>query len=343
MPSSSVSPVKTASACSQSRVRQGALPDRLAFRPDDAIGAVLLELLAVAAVEQRVVGVGRDFEDDRQAFGRQRAFATGGEGAVASPVRREFPRGARGDGPCRLGPDLRPACFAAAFGASGALLAQLCGSPACAGCFCHSVRDGATKPPRATGLSQDLGGAGPQRLVDRDAGREILQRCADRLEQRDLVVAAAARSSRRAPVRAGRRRCRRGRSRSAFSGCTMSPASLLAPARVSTKIRARRIASSSLSRMSGVKRADEVDMDARPQQRALDQRFGRNRRRRDDVGPANCGIEVARNRDRDTGNVEGCRDLLGIGSRPVPDADLADRPHGGMRPAPETAPARRHR
>ena len=55
--------------------RQRLLPDRLAFGPDDAIGAVLLELLAAAAVEQRVVGIGRDFEDQRQALGWQRAVA----------------------------------------------------------------------------------------------------------------------------------------------------------------------------------------------------------------------------------------------------------------------------
>ncbi len=48
-------------------------PDCLPFRADDAIGSVLLQLLAVAAVEQRIVGIGRDFEDERQLFGRQRA------------------------------------------------------------------------------------------------------------------------------------------------------------------------------------------------------------------------------------------------------------------------------
>ncbi|MNT95491.1 hypothetical protein D3C72_2373810 [compost metagenome] len=39
----------------------------------------------------------------------------------------------------------------------------------------------------------------------------------------------------------------------ALSGCRMSPASLIAPARVSTKIVARFTASSSLSRMVGLK------------------------------------------------------------------------------------------
>src|SRR5690606_20782270 len=37
--------------------RQRAPPDRLSFGPDDAVGAVLLQLLAVAAVEQRIVRV----------------------------------------------------------------------------------------------------------------------------------------------------------------------------------------------------------------------------------------------------------------------------------------------
>ena len=76
MPSSSVSPVKIASALFPFARRQRLLPDRLPFRADDAIGAVLLELLAVAAVDQRIVVVRRDLEDHRQTFGRQRAFAT---------------------------------------------------------------------------------------------------------------------------------------------------------------------------------------------------------------------------------------------------------------------------
>ena len=60
-------------------LRQRALPDRLAFRPHDAVRAVLLQLLAVAAVDQRIVGIGRDFEDERQPFGGQRAFAAAGQ------------------------------------------------------------------------------------------------------------------------------------------------------------------------------------------------------------------------------------------------------------------------
>ena len=60
---------------SQSRCRQRPLPDRLALGPHDAVGAVLLQLLAVAAVDQRIVVIGRDFEDQRQPFGRERAGA----------------------------------------------------------------------------------------------------------------------------------------------------------------------------------------------------------------------------------------------------------------------------
>src|SRR5690606_38112877 len=56
-------------------VGQRALPDRLALGPVDAVGAVLLELAAVARVEQRIVGIGFDGQDQRQRFGRQRALA----------------------------------------------------------------------------------------------------------------------------------------------------------------------------------------------------------------------------------------------------------------------------
>ena len=55
--------------------RQRLLPDRLPLGPHDPVGAVLLELLAVAAVEQRVVVVRQYFEDNRQPLGGQRALA----------------------------------------------------------------------------------------------------------------------------------------------------------------------------------------------------------------------------------------------------------------------------
>ena len=50
-------------------------PQRLRFRPDDAVRPVLLELQCVAAVDQvKVAGTGR-FQDHRHAFGRPLALA----------------------------------------------------------------------------------------------------------------------------------------------------------------------------------------------------------------------------------------------------------------------------
>jgi hypothetical protein len=57
--------------------RQGLLPDRLALGPHDTVGAILFELLAGAAVEQRIIGIGRHFQDHRKMFGGQGAFAAG--------------------------------------------------------------------------------------------------------------------------------------------------------------------------------------------------------------------------------------------------------------------------
>src|SRR5690606_41142606 len=51
-------------------------PDRLTFGPHNAIGPILLQLLAVSGINQRVIRVGPDFQNDRQAFVRQRLCAT---------------------------------------------------------------------------------------------------------------------------------------------------------------------------------------------------------------------------------------------------------------------------
>ena len=49
--------------------RQRLLPDRLPFGPHDAVRSILFELLAIAAVDQRVVVIGRHLEDERQPLG----------------------------------------------------------------------------------------------------------------------------------------------------------------------------------------------------------------------------------------------------------------------------------
>src|SRR5258705_13716883 len=54
---------------------QRLLPDRLPFGSDDAVGTVLFELFTIAAVDQRVVVIGRHFQYERQPFGRQRTVA----------------------------------------------------------------------------------------------------------------------------------------------------------------------------------------------------------------------------------------------------------------------------
>src|SRR5690606_26005368 len=66
-------------------------PDRLALRPVDAVGAVLLQLAAVAGIEERVVRAGSDLQDQRQRLFRQRARPArqrraGGRGPVLLPL-----------------------------------------------------------------------------------------------------------------------------------------------------------------------------------------------------------------------------------------------------------------
>ena len=92
-----------------------------------------------------------------------------------------------------------------------------------------------------------------ERLVDGNAGGEVLERGANRLEQRDLVGALRGPASRRAPVRAGRRRWlpASARRRPAAGRCRRPPWWRRRGCR-HRRGRAR-IASSSLSRMAGVK------------------------------------------------------------------------------------------
>ena len=54
---------------------QGRLPYGLPLGPDDPVGSILLQLASRAAVDQRIVGIGQDFENDRQALNRQGAGA----------------------------------------------------------------------------------------------------------------------------------------------------------------------------------------------------------------------------------------------------------------------------
>ena len=124
--------------------RQRSLPDRLALRPHDAVGPVLLQLLAVAAVEQRIVVAGRDFEDERQPFGGQRAFAPA---KLASFRGHSFGSGISRllDTPLRHGRHTmseRLLRGVAAFVARGLQERQ---SPAGVGRFCHTRHSRATK------------------------------------------------------------------------------------------------------------------------------------------------------------------------------------------------------
>ena len=64
--------------------RQPRRPDRLVLRPPHDERPVALELLAAAAVDQRVVGARLDGQHDRSAFGRARA----GGGRKGEPLRR---------------------------------------------------------------------------------------------------------------------------------------------------------------------------------------------------------------------------------------------------------------
>ncbi|GLR41542.1 hypothetical protein GCM10007880_20580 [Mesorhizobium amorphae] len=53
----------------------------------------MLEFLAGAAVEQRIIGIGRNFEDQRQPFGGQDAVAAGKDarcGLRFGPVLRSY-------------------------------------------------------------------------------------------------------------------------------------------------------------------------------------------------------------------------------------------------------------
>ncbi len=77
---------------------QRRLPERLAFRADDAIGAVLLELQAVAAVDQVEVTCSERFQDDRHALrggSPVRLFSGRSIVAGAAASRIGFPRSAQ--------------------------------------------------------------------------------------------------------------------------------------------------------------------------------------------------------------------------------------------------------
>ncbi len=194
----------------------------------------------------------------------------------------------------------------------------------------HGHGFGTKRPMSSTRWRARVRSSASEPRIDQHGRGEILDRRADRLEQRDLVVRSRRPAACHGRGRRDRRRCVfRSERRSRSAGRYRRPRA--ARRRGCRHRRAPGIARVVGLAHRGIECADEVDMGAGPQPRAVDQRFAAQRRRE-----LRCRRFPPRRQGRchahgEAGPVESLGQRLRTRRSPVPDRHRLDRPHARMR------------